>query len=68
MPLNPPVRRPFYVIAHNPNELAEVAAYLDAGANGMNGTVRHCGRPKISYLGSGHQHLSPHPPAPPVPP
>src|SRR5205823_5737181 len=34
-PLNGAPKRPFYVIAHNPNTLADVKKALDAGANGL---------------------------------
>ncbi len=59
MPLNVPQRRPFYVIAHNPNELADVAAYLDAGANALEPDVCFVpGRPETYYVAHDHTPFS----------
>ena len=59
MPLNSPNRRPFYVIAHNPNVLADVAAYLDAGANGLEPDVCFVpGHPETYYVAHDHTPFS----------
>lgn len=59
MPATPPIARAFYAIAHNPNTLAEVAAYLDAGANALEPDICFVsGHPETYYVAHDHTPFS----------
>ena len=54
-----PYRRPFYVIAHNPNTVDEAAAFLAAGANALEPDVCWVPeRPETWYVAHDHTPLS----------
>jgi hypothetical protein len=54
-----PIRRPFYVIAHNPNTLADVAAFLAAGANALEPDVCFVpDHPETYYVSHDHTPFS----------